>query len=494
MEEANELIRERHRKLQELIQAGVKPYATKFEVTDRAASLFSIYGQSSTEELNGKRIPVSIGGRLVAKREHGKVSFAHLQDGSGRIQIYVRREEVGEEGYSQFRKYDIGDIIGVKGHLFRTRTGELTVWAKEAQLLAKSLRPLPEKWHGLSDKEIRYRQRYLDLIVNPWVIEIFRRRNQIISEIRRFFDERGYLEVETPMMQAMPGGASARPFVTNHHALGMTLYLRIAPELYLKRLVVGGLERVYEINRNFRNEGISREHNPEFTMLEFYQAYADYNDLMEVTEELIRHVTRQVLGTEEVEFQGKRIDMSPPWTRVSMLEAVAREAGVEEKELRNDTALRRLAGEKGFPSAQDSCWGKVLQDVFEALVEPKLIQPTFIYDFPRELSPLAKEKEGDPMLAQRFELFIGGLEIANAYSELNDPIEQIRRFEEQLKERKGEDEGPQGIDEDFIKALEYGMPPTAGAGIGIDRLVMVLTDSPSIRDVIFFPQLRPEKV
>ncbi|MBI5167569.1 MAG: lysine--tRNA ligase [candidate division NC10 bacterium] len=493
MEEASELIRERHRKLRELIQAGINPYASRYEVKDQAASLLNNHGHASEEGLREERVSAALAGRLVAIREHGRASFAHLQDGSGRIQIYVRQEEVGRESYSLFRKLDIGDFVGVKGHLFRTRTGELTVWAKEIRLLAKSLRPLPEKWHGLSDIETRYRQRYVDLIANPEVGDIFRRRARIIAETRRFFDERGFLEVETPMMQALPGGAAARPFVTYHQALDTTLYLRVAPELYLKRLVVGGLERVYEINRNFRNEGISREHNPEFTMLEFYQAYADYRDLMGLTEELILHVARAVLGTDEVEYQGKKIDLRPPWPRVSMLDAVAEEAGAFPQDLRQAEGLKRLAGEVGVPVDRDGSWGKVLQDLFKALVEPKLIQPTFVCDFPRELSPLAKDKVEDLMLVERFELFIGGLEIANAYSELNDPIEQRKRFQEQMKERQGGDEGVQGIDEDFLRALEYGMPPTAGAGIGIDRLVMVLTNSPSIRDVILFPQLRPEK-
>jgi len=492
VEEASELIEQRLKKLQQLRQAGVDPYGGRFEAKDLAQDLLVRFGNCTEEELGGDHA-VSLAGRIMTMRRHGRASFAHLQDRSGRIQIYFREDELGEEPYALCKRLDIGDIIGVRGRLFRTRTGELTVGVKEYQLLSKSIRPLPEKWHGLTDVELRYRQRYLDLLVNPEVSRIFRVRSQMIRTIRDFFDRRGYLEVETPMMQPLPGGANARPFVTHHNALNMRLYLRIAPELYLKRLVVGGVDRVYEINRNFRNEGISTQHNPEFTMLEFYQAYSDYQDLMALTEELICHVAQETLGGWEIRFRGQRIDLRPPWPRLTLMDSLVQWGGMAAEDLSDPEAVGRLASKLGLSSNMpELTWGMILAELFEQRVEEKLIQPTFIVDYPLDLSPLAKRKGDGSPFVERFELFIGGLEVANAYSELNDPLEQRRRFEEQARRRAGDEEA-HPIDEDFIRALEYGMPPCAGEGIGIDRLVMIFTDSASIRDVILFPHLRPER-
>lgn len=493
MEELNELIRERRKKLEELREAGVDPYGQRFQASHLAQELLCRFQDGKEEDLL-ENSPVSLAGRLMSIRRHGKASFAHLKDRSGRIQIYLREDEVGEGPYALFKKLDIGDLIGLQGNLFRTKTGELTVRIKEFEVLSKSLRPLPEKWHGLSDVELRYRQRYLDLLVNPQVSEIFRIRSQIIRAIREFFDERGYLEVETPMMQFLAGGAMARPFVTYHHALNLNLYLRIAPELYLKRLVVGGLDRVYEINRNFRNEGISTQHNPEFTMLEFYQAYSDYLELMDLTEELIGQVARQILGGMEIEFRGLRINLRPPWPRLTLLDSLIQLGGMAPQDLASPEAILDSAAKVGLSSpGKEASWGKALGELFEARVEEKLVQPTFILDYPLDLSPLAKKKRNQPDLVERFELFIGGLEVANAYSELNDPIEQRSRFEEQARQREMGDEEAQAVDDDFVRALEYGMPPCAGEGIGIDRLVMIFTDSASIRDVILFPHMRPER-
>jgi lysyl-tRNA synthetase class 2 len=387
---------------------------------------------------------------------------------------------------------DVGDFLGIRGRLFRTKTGELTVQVDSLVLLAKALRPLPDKWHGLSDVEMRYRQRYVDLIANPSVADLFRRRARIIAEIRRFFDERGFLEVETPMMHPIPGGAAARPFVTHHNALDLNLYLRIAPELHLKRCVVGGLERVYEINRNFRNEGLSTQHNPEFTMLEFYQAYADYEDLMVLTEQLLSRIVRTVCGDHSVAYQGRDIRFTPPWPRLTLEEALVKLGGLSHEEIRSEESLRSAAQASGIAIRPGWGWAKLLTELFEARVEEQLIQPTFITDLPAELSPLAKARADDPRYAQRFELYVAGLEVANAYTELNDPREQRRRLEVQAQARAAGDEEAHSMDDDFVRALEYGLPPTAGEGIGIDRLVMLLTDAPSIRDVILFPLLRPE--
>lgn len=489
MEEYNPLVSERMRKLAELEAAGVDPYPARFEVRNLAADLHREYAILPEEDNAAPE--ATIAGRLMSLRHHGKVTFAHLQDGSGRIQIYLSRDALGAPLYDLCKRLDVGDYLGVEGQLFRTRTGELTVRARTVQLLSKSLRPLPEKWHGLTDVETRFRQRYLDLIVNRQVADAFRKRSRLIAEMRRFLDSRGFLEVETPMMQSMAGGAMARPFVTHHNALDLTLYLRIAPELYLKRLVVGGFDRVFEINRNFRNEGISTQHNPEFTMLEFYQAYADYQDLMAMTEEMLAHLAKEITGDQQVTYQGQPISFVPPWPKLTLEESLVKLAGLDAEVLKTEEGVSETAGCHGVNILPGWGRGKVMAELFDTLVEPKLIQPTFIIDFPTELSPLAKSKHGEPTTVQRFELFVGGMEIANAYSELNDPREQRARFLDQLRQRAQGDLEAHGLDEDFLRALEYGMPPTAGEGIGIDRLAMLLTDSPSIRDVILFPLLKP---
>jgi lysyl-tRNA synthetase class 2 len=491
MEDYNELIQQRFKKLAEISAMGIKPYAGRFEVSHSAEELADTYKQSTREELEALRLEVTVAGRIIAMRSFGKAGFSHIQDSSGRIQIYFQKNTLGDDRYALFKKLDIGDIIGVKGFLFRTKTNELTLDVANVTLLSKSLRPLPEKWHGLTDVELRYRQRYVDLIVNPEVKKVFILRTKIIQTIRRFLNERGYLEVETPMMQPIPGGAAARPFETHHNALDMDLFLRIAPELYLKRLLVGGFEKVYEINRNFRNEGISTRHNPEFTMLEFYTAYADYRDLMDMTEQMISSVAREVLGTTTVEFEGHTINLSPPWKRITYLDAL-REAGISGDILTNEDKTRDAAIKMGANVKGGEPLGKLLNEIFEALVEPTLVQPTFITDYPTDISPLSKKRDDDPAFVERFELFVVGREIANAFSELNDPIDQKGRFLKQVSEREAGDEEAHHMDEDFIRALEYGMPPAAGEGIGIDRLVMLLTGSSSIRDVILFPQMKKE--
>ncbi|HEY4719572.1 MAG TPA: lysine--tRNA ligase [Candidatus Methylomirabilis sp.] len=493
MEESSPLIRERQGKLEKLRRMGIDPYGLRWEVTALAGDLQQHYRNHTAAFFDSEAVAVSLAGRLMTLRDHGKTTFADLKDRTGQIQIYLREDRLGNEAYNLLKWTDIGDFLGVTGRLFRTRTGELTVAAVEFRLLTKSLRPLPEKWHGLVDVETRYRQRYLDLVANPEVATVFHRRSLLIREVRQFFDQRGFLEVETPMMQPVAGGAAARPFITHHNALDMDLYLRIAPELYLKRLLVGGLERVYEINRNFRNEGIDTRHNPEFTMLEFYQAYADYHDLMPLTEELLPHLCRVLLGGEELTYQGVRINLSPPWPRLTVVEALRKVGGIPEEDLEGAERLRAVAAHRGIPVQAGWGWGKLVDALMAHLVEPHLVQPTFLLDFPLELSPLARSQPDDPRLAQRFELFVAGLELANAYTELNDPQEQRQRLEEQLRAREGGDEEAHRMDEDFVRALEYGMPPAAGEGIGIDRLVMLFTDSPSIRDVILFPQLRPKE-
>jgi lysyl-tRNA synthetase class 2 len=492
MEDHNELIQQRFRKLDEISQMGIRPYAGRYEVTASAQGLIDAHGSTSKEDLERTKVSVSLAGRIVAMRSFGKACFCQIQDGSGRIQLYFQKNTLGDDPFNLFKKLDIGDFIGIKGFLFRTRTNELTVDVEAFVLLAKSLRPLPEKWHGLTDVEIRYRQRYVDLIVNPEVKRVFLLRSRIIQAIRSFLNARGFLEVETPMMQSIPGGATARPFRTHHNALGMDLFLRIAPELYLKRLLVGGFERVYEINRNFRNEGISTRHNPEFTMLEFYQAYADYRDLIVMTEEMISTVAREVLGTTLVEYEEHRIDLTPPWKKMTYLDSL-RAAGVPEDVLVSAEKARDHAVRLGAKLKGGEPQGKVLNEIFEALVEPSLVQPTFITDYPTDISPLSKRCDDAPQFVERFELFVAGREIANAFSELNDPVEQKARFLSQVREREAGDEEAHQMDEDFIRALEYGMPPAAGEGIGIDRLVMLLTGSPSIRDVILFPQMKKEQ-
>jgi lysyl-tRNA synthetase class 2 len=492
MEDHNELIQQRFKKREEISAMGIRPYAGRFDVSVSAQGLIDQYGQTSKEDLEKTRVGVLVAGRIVAMRSFGKAGFGHLQDGSGRIQFYFQKNTLGDDKYAFFKKLDIGDFMGVKGFLFRTKTNELTIDIEDFTLLSKSLRPLPEKWHGLTDVELRYRQRYLDLIVNPDVRKVFLLRTKIVQSIRGFLNDRGYIEVETPMMQSIPGGATAKPFKTHHNALDMDLFLRIAPELYLKRLLVGGFERVYEINRNFRNEGISTRHNPEFTMLEFYTAYADYRVLMAMTEHMISCIAQEVLGKTEVEYEGHLINLAPPWKRITYLDAL-REAGVPDEVLTDGVKAREYAKKLGANLTGGEPLGKVLNEIFEALVEPKLIQPTFITDYPTDISPLSKKCDDNPDFVERFELFVVGRELANAFSELNDPVDQKERFLKQVSEGEAGDEEAHQMDEDFIRALEYGMPPAAGEGIGIDRLVMLLTGASSIRDVILFPQMKKEK-
>lgn len=490
LEDINELIQQRIKKLDEIKSSGIDPFGGPFKVKDTAVSLMNSYAEISHDELEKEKVSCTVAGRIVSFRGFGKASFCHIQDRTGRIQAYLRKEVLGDN-YNLIKKLDVGDFIGVEGRLFRTKTGELTIETEKVIFLTKSLRPLPEKWHGLKDIEMRYRQRYLDLIVNPAVKDVFVKRAQIIKSIRGFLDSKGFLEVETPMMQPIPGGATARPFVTHHNALDMDLFLRIAPELYLKRLIVGGIDRVYELNRNFRNEGISTRHNPEFTMLEFYMAYADYNELMELTEEIISTVAKDVLGTLELEFGGKKLDLAPPWPRIKHMEAIKKYSSGN-PELDDHEKARDYAKSLGLQIKDDFSKGKVLDEIFKEVVEPNLFQPTFIIDYPTDISPLAKRNPKNPDLVERFELFIACREIANAFSELNDPLDQKERFEKQVAELQAGHIDAHRMDEDFIRALEYGMPPTAGEGIGIDRLVMILTNSPSIRDVILFPQLKEE--
>jgi lysyl-tRNA synthetase class 2 len=483
-------VRPRHEKLESLRKRGIDPFGERFPVTHQAQSLHDQLASAGDEELKAFG-PVCVAGRVVALRHHGKTCFAHLQDGSGRLQLYARADHLGE-AYSLFTDLDLGDFIGVTGEVFRTRTGELTVAVAHFQFLAKSLRPLPEKWHGLRDVETRYRRRYVDLVVNRDVRRIFVLRSQLIKALRDFLDARGFVEVETPMMQPIPGGAIARPFKTHHNALGMDLYLRIAPELYLKRLIVAGFERVYEINRNFRNEGISTQHNPEFTMLEFYQAYADYRDLMALTEEMFLALTQTVGGASTLRWGEHEIDLRPPWRRLGFFTGLSQALGVEVATDSDPAMVARAATARGVSLDSTQAPWRLWKEVFEALVEPTLVQPTFVMDFPIELSPLAKKKRENPRLVDRFELFIGQREMANAYSELNDPIDQMARFREQASLLARGDEEAHWLDEDYVRALEYGMPPTAGEGIGIDRLVMLFANQPSIREVILFPHLRPE--
>ncbi len=491
MEEYNEVIKQRIKTIEEIRDMQVDPYGSRpYKVENTAEELTEKFSVASAEELESNEIKCSIAGRLVALRSFGKAAFAHVQDSSGKIQVFFQKDKLGDD-FKLFKKLNIGDIIGLSGTLFRTKTNELTINIASYRLLTKAVRPLPEKWHGLTDIETRYRQRYVDLIVNPQVRNTFRARSRIIRCLREFLDAKEFMEVETPMMQPIPGGATARPFKTHHNALGLDLFLRIAPELYLKRLLVGGFERVYEINRNFRNEGISTRHNPEFTMVEFYMAYADYTEMMELMEEIITDVVKETLGTLIIKYGDHDIDLTPPWPRVRMVDALL-EAGMPEKALSDLAEAKKWAVNKGVKLDDVHSLGKALDEIFSELIEPSLIQPTFVIDHPVELSPLAKRKKDEPHLVERFELFIAAREIANAFSELNDPFEQKNRFHDQVADRdKGDDEAHL-MDEDFLRALEYGMPPAAGAGIGIDRLVMLLTDSPSIRDVILFPQLKPE--
>ena len=493
MEESSELIKQRARKLEELRSQGIDPYPNDFRVTHTTKHILETYGALSDEELKVLEKIFSLAGRILAIRDFGKASFVQIQDRKGRIQAYVRKDIIGDQAFQVFKTFDIGDIVGLTGKIFRTKTKELTLEALNIRLLTKSLRPLPEKWHGLTDIEARYRHRYLDLIANPRAKEIFLTRIRAIQMIREFFKSRDYLEVETPMMQPIPGGATAKPFKTHHNALDMELYLRVAPELYLKRLVIGGIERIFEINRSFRNEGISTFHNPEFTMLEFYESYATYEDMMALTEELCGSMVKEFRGGLQFTYQGLEIDFTPPWRRVPFQEALSKIGHLDPAVLRDPMMAREAARETGLQPEPERSHGKVLDDLFKERVEPHLQQPTFITHYPTEISPLARGNRDHPEVVDRFELFVAGREIANGFSELNDPVEQRERFVRQLKERAEEDESFLRIDEDFLQALETGMPPTAGEGIGIDRWVMLLTDAPSIRDVIFFPLLRPEK-
>jgi lysyl-tRNA synthetase class 2 len=485
-----EQIRQRREKLEGLRARGIDPFGARYPVTHWAQGLAEALGAGSDDELKAFD-PVSMAGRIVALRDHGRTCFAELMDYTGRIQLYARADQLGEE-FALFRALDVGDFIGVTGEPFRTRTGQLTVAVRIMTFLAKALRPLPEKWHGLRDVETRYRQRYVDLVVNPPAREVFLLRSRLVRALRAFLDGRGFLEVETPMMQPIPGGAVARPFVTHHNALGMDLYLRIAPELYLKRLVVGGCERVYEINRNFRNEGVSTQHNPEFTMLEFYQAYADYADLMQLTEELFVELARELRGRLDLSWGPHSIDLAPPWRRLPFFAGLSEALGLAIDPATPPAALAAAAAARGVSVDPAAPLSALWKEAFEALVEPALVAPTFVVDFPVELSPLSKRKRDDPRLVDRFELFIGQRELANAYSELNDPIDQRERFLQQAAARARGDDEAHWLDDDYVRALEYGMPPTAGEGIGIDRLVMLFADQPSIREVILFPHLRPE--
>ncbi len=495
-QETDQLV-QRRENLAELVRLGIPLYPHSYERTHNIEELVRAYGDRTGAELDGEEIRTSTAGRIVVIRSFGKANFLVLSDGRARIQVYIREDALSERDFRTFRLLDFGDFVGVEGRLFRTKTGEFTIWASRLEFLAKCLIPLPEKWHGLTDIEIRYRQRYLDLVVNPDSRKVFEIRGRTLSAIRRFLDGRGYLEVETPMMQPVAGGALARPFVTHHNTFDIDLYLRVAPELYLKRLVVGGIERVYEINRNFRNEGVSTQHNPEFTMLEFYQAYSDYEDLMEVTEELVQSAAIEAAGTDVVKYGDHEISLKPPFARLSLRDAVRDAVTVRlgavppDEEWRTRDGAAALAARLGVEITPGAGAGRILVDMFEALHERSLVQPTFVYDFPTEVSPLSKQRSDDPDTVERFELYVGGLEIANAFSELNDPQEQRRRFEEQIRHRERGDAEAHAMDEDYIRALEYGLPPTAGEGIGIDRLVMLLTDRHSIRDVILFPQMRP---
>ena len=484
--DVNKLMQVRKEKLDELQKAGKNP----FEVTKYDIENYSKQIKDNYEEYEQK--DVSVAGRIIAKRIMGKASFCTIQDCQGKIQSYVSINDLGEESYKQFKTYDIGDIIGIKGFVFKTRTEEISIHAKEVKLLTKSLRPLPEKFHGLKDMDLRYRQRYVDLIVNPEVKDTFVLRSKIIKEIRKFMDEKGYMEVETPMLTTVATGDAARPFITHHNALNIDMYLRIATELNLKRLIVGGFDKVFEIGKNFRNEGMDIKHNPEFTNMELYSAYEDYNDMMDMAEQLISTVATNVLGSSKITYQGTEIDLTPAWRRITMIDAIKEVTGIDFNTVKTDEEAQALAKEKGVEYEEiKNTRGHIINEFFETFVEETLIQPTFIMDYPVEVSPLTKRKKDNPSLVERFELFIGGREYGNAYSELNDPIDQYERFVKQVEAKEKGDEEAGGMDEDFVNALEIGLPPTGGLGIGLDRLIMLLTDSASIRDVLFFPTMKP---
>ena len=482
----NHLMQVRKEKLDNLIAEGKNPFEiTKFNRTHTSADIEKHY-----DELEGK--DVTIAGRIMSKRIMGKASFCHIQDATGQIQSYVSINDLGEESYKQFKEDDIGDIVGITGFVFKTKTGEISIHAKELTLLTKSLRPLPEKFHGLKDTDLRYRQRYVDLIVNPEVKETFEKRTKIIKEMRRILDEKGYMEVETPILQTIAGGASAKPFITHHNSLDIDMYLRVAPELYLKRLIVGGFDKVYEIGRNFRNEGMDIKHNPEFTNMELYAAYENMEDMMAITEELISTIAKNVLGTTKITYQGVDIDLTPSWRRVTMIDIVKEKTGVDFNEIETDEQAQETARKAGIEiDPIKPTRGDILAQFFDEKVEETLIQPTIVYNYPIENSPLAKKVPEDPRMTQRFELFIGGREYANAFSELNDPIDQYERFLAQVKAREAGDEEANMMDTDFVNALEYGLPPTGGLGIGLDRLIMLLTDQASIRDILLFPTMKP---
>ena len=497
-EEENKLIAQRREKLNNIRQRASETSDSAFPNDFRrdflAADIHARFGEESDEALGSIGQRVCVAGRMMFKRVMGKASFTKIQDMSGQIQLYLQRDSLPEGVYNDgFKKWDVGDLIGAEGVLFKTKTGELSVKVDSVRLLTKSLRPLPEKFHGLTDTEVRYRQRYLDLIMNQEAKQTFRLRSRIISFIRNYFDEHGFLEVETPMMQVIPGGATARPFETYHNALGLPMFLRIAPELYLKRLVVGGFEKVYEINRNFRNEGVSTRHNPEFTMLEFYQAYADYRDLMDLTEDLVRSIATVLLGTTTIDYQGESYDFGKPFTRLTVFDSIlAHNPDLSAEDIATEESARATAKKMGIALKDSYGLGKIQIEIFEKTVEHRLMDPTFITEYPTEVSPLARRNDSDPFVTDRFEFFVGGREIANGFSELNDAEDQAERFRKQVEEKEAGDDEAMHFDADYVRALEYGLPPTAGEGIGIDRLVMLLTDSPSIRDVILFPHMRVE--
>jgi len=492
-EKPADLVAQRKEKIAALRSEGINPYPNDFNATHTIAQI-RLDLENRPAEQDADATPYTVAGRIMAVNSFGKSAFIRFKDRSGQMQAYIRKDKVGDAGHALFKKMDIGDFAGLRGTMFKTKTGEWTLLAEHLELVCKSVRPLPEKFHGLKDPEKRYRQRYVDLIVNSDTRAIFITRSRIIQAMRQFFLDRDYLEVETPMMQPLAGGAEATPFVTHHNALDMDLYLRIAPELYLKRLVVGGFERVFEINRNFRNEGVSTKHNPEFTMIEFYQAYATYRDLMALTETLFTHIAQTVLGTTTITYQDRTISLAAPWRRMSLVEALQAIGGVDPAILNDQPALIELARVRGVPLTKTRHIGKIITKLFDALVEPQLIDPTFITDYPVEVSPLSRRSDSQPAVTERFELFIAGHEIANGFSELNDPEDQYGRFAQQVQDRQEGDEEAHAMDDDYIEALEYGLPPTAGEGIGIDRLTMLLTNAASIREVILFPHMKPKSL